>query len=230
MITEACIETPLEARLAAELGINRVELCTALDLGGLTPGSALVASCARYLPVHVMVRPRPGSFFYSSEELKLMEAEIASAAITGAKGVVLGCLDEMNQLHPVNGHFAIIAQALGLEITFHRAFDFISNHQEALDQLIQWNFTRLLTSGKQATAEAGIETVRELVQQAKGRIQIMAGSGVNPANCKQLAQAGVDALHFSIRKPRASSLPWGMGTDYLPDPEKALQILNVLTA
>ena len=227
---KACIETLAEAKLAAKHGLNRVELCAALDLGGLTPTEALISACAEVVEVHAMVRPRAGDFVYTEEEIELMLCEVRNAKKAGASGVVFGCLTPANEIDfALTQRLVLAAQSVGLKTTFHRAFDFVLDPENTLEKLIELGIDRVLTSGGKSTAIAGLSQITSLIETSKGRIQIMAGSGVNATNAKALKTTRVDALHFSIRKPSGSLLPLGMGANYEPDEEKILTILNSLS-
>lgn len=226
---EACIETLAEAKLAAKHGLNRVELCSALDLGGLTPSAALIKQVAAVIETHVMIRPRAGDFVYSLDEVNLMQQDIRNAAELGATGVVFGCLTNLNEVDEnANRQLLETAKAAGLQCTFHRAFDFVFDMNEALEKIIVLGFNRILTSGGQATAVAGLTAIKKLVSQANGRIQLMAGSGVNGGNAHLFSEIGVDAIHFSIRKKRNSIGSLSMGANYDVDEEKIVAILKAL--
>ncbi|MGB0522229.1 MAG: copper homeostasis protein CutC [Flammeovirgaceae bacterium] len=210
---EYCIDS-LEGALAAKkYGADRVELCSALQIGGLTPSYGLIQSCTQVgIEVHAMIRPIEGDFVYSTAEIVMMEQDITIAHQAGAKGVVFGCLNNHNMPHLThNERLLKTAKNLGLTVTFHRAFDLVAQAHQALAQLIDLGFDRLLTSGQQAKAIQGIDLIQNLVQQAKGSIEIMVGSGVNASNAKQLAAIGVDALHFSIHQTHNATGNLGMG-------------------
>lgn len=229
MKLEACIETLAEAKLAAAHNINRVELCAALDLGGLTPTAALISACAEVIEVHAMIRPRGGDFVYTADEQNLMLADVQNAKKAGATGVVFGSLLPTGKIDfALTQRLVLEAKKLGLQTTFHRAFDFVTNQQKALEELIDLNINRVLTSGGKPTAIVGLEEIAQVVKTANGRIEIMAGSGVNATNAAVLKAINVDALHFSIRKPTGSVLPLGMGANYAPDEEKVLGVLSTL--
>lgn len=229
MKLEACIETLAEAKLAAAHNINRVELCAALDLGGLTPTAALISACAEVIEVHAMIRPRGGDFVYTADEQNLMLADVQNAKKAGATGVVFGSLLPTGKIDfALTQRLVLEAKKLGLHTTFHRAFDFVTNQQKALEELIDLNINRVLTSGGKPTAIVGLEEIAQVVKTANGRIEIMAGSGVNATNAAVLKAINVDALHFSIRKPTGSVLPLGMGANYAPDEEKVLGVLSTL--
>ena len=229
MKIEACIETLAEARLAAKHGFDRVELCSGLDVGGLTPTAALISACAEVIEVHAMIRPRAGDFVYAEEEIELMVYEVRNAKKDGATGVVFGCLTHDSKIDFAGTQRLVLAaQKAGLKTTFHRAFDFVPDQPKALVKLIELGVGRILTSGGKPTAIAGLEDIKQLVKLANGHIEIMAGSGVNAMNAKTLKTAEIDALHFSIRKPVGSLLPLAMGGNYQPDEDKILAILKSL--
>jgi copper homeostasis protein len=230
MKLEACIETLAEAKLAAKHGIDRVELCSALDLGGLTPSAALIKASAKIIETHVLIRPRAGDFVYTTEEIEWMNAEIVLAAKYGASGVVFGCLNHFNQVDVDNNKRLVnTAKKAGLQCTFHRAFDFIFEMDTVLELIIDLGFQRILTSGGQATAKNGLNQIMKLITKANGRIEIMAGSGVNASNIKTIQAAGVDAAHFSIRKKQNRIVSLNMGAQYEVDEEKMLNIIKTLT-
>jgi copper homeostasis protein len=227
MKLEACIETLAEAKLAAAHNLNRVELCVALDLGGLTPTAALISACAEVIEVHAMIRPRGGDFVYTAEEENLMLAEMQNAKKAGATGVVFGCLLPSGEIDfALTQRLVLEAKKAGLQTTLHRAFDFVTDQQKALEELMDLGIDRVLTSGGKPSAIAGLEEIARLVKTANGRIEIMAGSGVNATNAEALKATNIDALHFSIRKPTGSVLPLAMGVNYAPDVEKIQAIIN----
>ncbi|MCG8372890.1 MAG: hypothetical protein MI700_05135 [Balneolales bacterium] len=232
MILEWSIESIAEMNVARELGIRRVELCSSLDLGGLTPSSALIEACCKIRgpEVHVMIRPRAGDFVYSANELLLMLSNIEIAKKYGAKGVVFGALTKKGRLDEVALKQLIDqSKSLDLDVTFHRAFDVIQNPVQAMQQLIELDVNRILTSGQQVKAEQGIDLIQQLVESAQGKVQIMAGSGVNASNAPLFIRAGVDALHCTARKKLNRPPEFGMGNQYEPDPEKIEAILHVLS-
>ena len=228
---EVCIDSIQEAVVASDLGIDRLEVCAALDLGGLTPGPGFIQQCAKITGIesHIMIRPRAGNFTYSEKELEVMRRDIEFAAEKACAGVVFGLLDTDNQVDLEHSSQLLeIARGNGLEATFHRAFDQVSHPEQALEQLIELGFDRVLTSGLQPLAIQGLSTIRELVEQAAGRIQIMAGSGVNPTNAPLLLTTGVQALHFSARKNVADASGMNMGDSYLPKPDKIVAIKEAI--
>lgn len=202
---EICIEAP-EAAVAARLGgADRVELCSALSLGGLTPSHGLIAeTVARCgLPVHVLVRPRAGNFVYSSEELRVIARDIEAAKQLGAAGVVVGVLDAAGEVD-----FARLQEwvklAAPLEVTFHRAIDRSRDLTQSLERAIEAGCARVLTSGGMPTVSDGADALAALVAQAAGRIRIAAGGGVTQQSATRLLQATPIDLHASLRKHGAA--------------------------
>jgi len=212
MIFEICADSYEAVLLAKKYAIKRVELCSALSVGGLTPSIGLIQKCAqiREVEVHVMIRHKEGGFVYSDLDIQIMEKDIKAAKEAGANGVVIGCLSNDNKTERTqNKRLLSLAKKLGLEVTFHRAFDFCTDSKATLEEIIDLGFDRLLTSGQAKTAEDGIPIIKNLVDQANGRIQIMAGAGVNERNALKISDVGVDALHFTIHNK--NEINSGMG-------------------
>jgi copper homeostasis protein len=217
--TELCAYSVEAVGTAAAEGVTRVELCASPSEGGTTPSAAAIAvarvvsshfaAAQGNLPVElsVMIRPRGGDFLYSDVEFAQMRHEIVYARECGADGVVFGLLTPEGDVDVARTR-ELVALAQPLECTFHRAFDVTRDWRRALEEVISTGCRRILTSGQMATAPEGIATIRELVRAADGRIEIMAGSGVNPGNARELAAAGVDALHFSARAVRRGGMTY----------------------
>ncbi len=197
---EICAYSVEAALTAQKTGADRVELCSAFAEGGLTPSAGAIRLARKYLKIelYVMIRPRGSDFCYNEIEIEQMFRDIDFAKSCGANGVALGVLQP-------NGHVNItrtrelVQFAAPLKTTFHRAFDMTVDPFRALDDAVICGCRRILTSGGKKTAAEGIETIRELVCRADGRIDIMAGSGVNPANARIFIDAGVQALHLSAK-------------------------------
>ena len=207
MTTELCTYTRNACDIARRTGVERIELCAAPLEGGTTPSAGLIRY-ARSLPglrLSVMIRPRGGDFLYTDDEVALMAEEIRLVREYGADGVVFGLLTPDGEVDETRTA-QLVREAEGMEVTFHRAFDMACDLEEALEAAVAAGCRRILTSGGRNTAVEGIDTLRALVAQAAGRIELMAGSGVNPSNVRQLAATGVDAVHFSARSVR----PGGM--------------------
>jgi copper homeostasis protein len=213
--TELCAYSVEAVRTAARLGATRVELCASPTEGGTTPSAATIAMArevageraGRPLELSVMIRPRGGDFLYDDEEFEQMRRDIAFAKNAGADGVVFGLLTPEGEVD-VTRTRELVNLAMPMESTFHRAIDVARDPVRALEDIVAAGCRRVLTSGGRATALEGIDTIREMVRVAAGRIEIMAGSGVNPANGRTLAATGVDALHFSARAVREGGMEY----------------------
>ncbi len=230
MKLELCIDSFAEAVIAHHYHFDRIELCSALSIGGITPSAGLIQKCSSIagIETHVMIRPRGGNFVYSSDELKIMQKDIHIAAELGANGVVFGMLDRFDQINIAANRILIkIAQSFNLNTTFHRAFDLVKNPNKSLMEIIDLGFDRILTSGKQQKAIDGIKKIEDLLEHANGKIQIMAGSGINADNARQFQNIGIDALHFTARKLK-SEKSLEMGKSYSPDTSKIEGVLNAL--
>lgn len=183
VLLEICV-TSLEYALAAErAGADRIELCSDLDCGGVTPSDGLMKAIRAQLriPIHVLIRPRAGDFFYSAEEFSTMRRQIQNAKGLNMDGIVLGVLDQDSQVDIVRTR-ELVELAHPLPVTFHRAFDQTRCSQKSLEAVIHTGASRLLTSGCCPNAIQGLSTLTGLVRQAKGRLSVMPGSGITPAN------------------------------------------------
>jgi len=201
MKLEFCIDKLDGMRAAAKYGADRVELCKDLEVGGLTPEAAMVRACSQIstIEIHVMIRNTTNGFVYSSDDINNMKEGIKTMKEAGASGVVFGCLDPIGNLcQDHNDELIQLSRKLGMEATFHRAFDDCADPLAGLESIMRSGFDRLLTSGQKDTAIEGVELIKTLVQKAEKRIEVMAGSGVNGSNTSALIQTGVDALHFTI--------------------------------
>ena len=198
---EVCCADLQSVRAAMEGGAHRVELCEALEVDGLTPSAEMMAEAIGLgIPVQVLIRPRQGDFVYDKTEVQSMLEGIRLAKRLGANGVVIGALKPDGSIDEETVR-RLAAEAKGLSITFHRAFDVCARPMEALEQIIALGCHRLLTSGQAPTAEQGIPLIKRLVRQAAGRLSIMPGSGVNPGNARLiLSETGAREIHGSLRQ------------------------------
>ena len=194
---EVCVDSVDGLNAAIAGGADRIELCSALDVGGLTPGPGLMQAAADALiECHAMIRPRPGDFIVTSSDRQAMLADVAAARQMGLKGVVLGASYADTTLDDVT--LQILVDASGaMEKTLHRVFDLTADPSAALDTAVALGFTRILTSGQASSAPQGAAVLESLVKQAAGRIQIMAGGGVTVGSVPQLLSTGLDAIHAS---------------------------------
>lgn len=208
---EFCVTDLKGAQVAREYGADRIELCTDLTTGGLTPSFGLIESCSTIIETHVLIRPRAGHFHYSEAEVDLMISDIRAAAKAGASGVVFGCLTKDQEIAiEANKRMLETSSKWRLISTFHRAFDRIqANGDLALESVIELGFQRILTSGQAPSAIRGIKTLQRWQDENNGRIQLMAGGGVGPENAALLLAAGVDALHCSIHQKEGADNPMG---------------------
>ncbi|MBX0289101.1 copper homeostasis protein CutC [Hymenobacter sp. HSC-4F20] len=185
---EICAGSVQSAVAAQAGGAHRLELCQNLEQGGITPSFGLVQRVLSLvsIPVFVLIRPRPGNFCYSPDELAIMVTDIAQCRELGCAGVVLGVLDAQGRVDLPRCR-ALLKAAGPLPVTFHRAFDACPDQAQALEDVVALGCQRILTSGGQATAEAGQAQLAALVRQAAGRICIMPGAGIRPSNIWALA-------------------------------------------
>lgn len=198
---------------AKEGGASRIELCSGLSEGGLTPSAGMVkAAVASGIPnINVLIRPRSGDFLYSSEEVDVMEYDIRNAVGAGATGIVIGALTPEGNVD-VDVCRRLIEAARNIpgkkiNVTFHRAFDLSRDADKSMADIVDLGCDCLLTSGMANSAIRGIPLLKELAERWGDRITIMAGSGVNPANVVEIVSAtGVKAIHSTARKPVASRM------------------------
>ena len=213
MIIEVCCPDIPSVHRAVEGRADRIELCTALELDGLTPSREeireAVALChGNGVKVHVLVRSREGNFVYNESEVQQMSDEIVMSLEEGADGIVIGALTEDGALDiPTCQKWIAVAKEWQKEqgraelgITFHRAFDVCNNPMQALEEIISMGCNRLLTSGQKPSAFEGIPMLKELVQASVGRLCILAGAGVSAENYLEIAnQTGVTEVHGSFK-------------------------------
>ena len=208
MILEIAANSVASALAAQDGGAGRVELCAALELGGLTPSHAQIALARERLriPLVVLIRPRAGDFLYSELECETMQRDIETCAALGCDGVVLGVLDAEGNVDIVRCR-ALVAAAGKLGVTFHRAFDLSRDPAQALEDIVALGCECILTSGAQASAVDGAALIRDLVVQANGRLAVMPGAGITAQNIAALAAAtGAHEFHASAKH----QLPSGM--------------------
>jgi copper homeostasis protein len=197
---EVCIDTPEGFHAAVAGGADRIELCAALDLGGLTSSPGLMALAAKSsIPVYAMIRPRAGDFVFGGQDEAVMLGDIDAVRSAGLAGVVIGANRSDGRLD-VALLERLMRHADGLGVTLHRAFDLVPDPFEALDMAMQLGVERILTSGLVPKAIDGADLLRQLVDRAGERLSIMPGSGVNTANVVELlSRTGAREVHGSCR-------------------------------
>ena len=198
MILEVCCGSAEDVLIAAQAGAHRVELNSALFLGGLTPSiGAMTVARQVSIPIMAMVRPRQGGFCYTEMEFETMLEDARLLLENGADGIVFGCLQEDGRIDAARCRKLL--EVIGdKESVFHRAIDVTPDWKEALDTLIELGVTRVLTSGQAPSVLYGMETVRDMVAYAAGRIEILPGAGIRPGNVRQiLSGTGCSQFHCS---------------------------------
>lgn len=202
MLLEICAGSVQSALAAERGGAHRIELCSHLMAGGLTPSAAAVLFAMEQItiPLHVLIRPRVGHFVYSTLEIEQMRRDIAFCQSHGVAGVVFGALRADGQLDEVANR-QLIEAAGPMQLTFHRAFDDLDQPHKALESLIRWGFHRVLTSGQAPTALEGLSLIKNLVKSAEERIIILPGSGLNSKNVREFVKhTQAKEIHASAKK------------------------------
>lgn len=187
ILKEACVGSYIEAKKAEDLGADRIELCDNLNEGGTTPslGTIKIAKETISVPIFPIIRPRGGNFIFSEEEIKIMERDIELCKSLNIDGVVIGALTSNNEIDE-DAIIRLIEKAKGMNITFHMAFDLIDNRKAAIDKLIQLGVNRILTKGGNKSAMNNLDILRETVEYAGNRINILAGGGITKDNYKYI--------------------------------------------
>jgi copper homeostasis protein len=224
-ILEACIDSVESAQAVKDNGCNRVELCSALFEGGLTPTPGTVRRIQQTSGVDIMamIRPRGGDFCYSAEEFEVMKEDLKIMKELGVTGVVFGILKEDGTIDKER-NAELIALARPLKVTFHRAFDVTPDPFAALETLIELGVERILTSGQDKSVLEGIELIAELHKKAAGRIILMPGGGISERNFRRIHETlgfgeyhvGLGSWKESAMKFRRSYVPMG-GALYPPE-------------
>lgn len=201
---EVCIGSVADALSAEAAGADRVELCAATEVGGLTPSLGLLervlAACR--LPVIAMVRPRPGGFAYSSTEFAVALRDAEHMLAAGAAGIAFGFLTSDGKIDAARTR-ELVELAGDRESVFHRAFDFVPDPLAAADELVKLGVRRVLTSGKAATAIAGANVIRATRDRVAGQLEVMPGGGITAATVVELVQlTGCDQLHVGASLPQ----------------------------
>jgi copper homeostasis protein len=206
ILLEVCVDTPEGLAAAVAGGASRIELCAALDLGGLTPPPGMMALASRVpIPVYAIIRPRAGNFIYDADNEAAMMADIDAVRAAGLAGVVIGAsLSDMTLDVPLLRRLTQRAEGLG--VTLHRAFDLVPDPVVALDQAIELGVERILTSGLKVGVSDGLAVLKMLVERAGDRVSIMPGGGVNLETAEAVVrETGAHEVHSSCRRLVAST-------------------------
>jgi copper homeostasis protein len=200
MLLEVAVDSLERATAAERAGAHRLELCVDLMAGGLTPGIDLIrlVRAKVRIPIHVMVRPRPGDFVYSATEFEEMKASIKTIAAENVQGIVTGVLLPNSSVDAPRTR-ELVTLASPMRVTFHRAFDATPDLAAALEEVALTGAHRILTSGGTADAQIGARPLRSLIEQAGNRITILPGGGLHPGNLAEVARAtGARELHTGL--------------------------------
>jgi len=235
---EVCANSVASALAAQEGGAIRVELCSNLGEGGTTPSIGQITQARKLLQIQlfVIIRPRGGDFLYSDHEFAIMKEDIRQCVQLNCNGVVFGILLPNGQVDKKRCR-ELLSIAKPLSATFHRAFDMCADPVQALEDIIDLGFTRILTSGGETTAAAGASQIAKLIKQAQDRISIMPGSGINEQNLEMLLQStGAREFHATARSKVNSAMIYrnanaliGYHTDeYLHDITDSSRVKNLV--
>jgi len=198
MILEICTTSVQSSINAETAGAHRIELCTELAVGGITPSYGLLKEVIKSITidVFVLVRPRSGNFTYSDAEFEIMKHDIQMCKDLDCAGIVSGVLNSDNTID-IKRTQELIKLSAPLPFTFHRAFDWTPNPEQALNDLINIGVTKVLTSGQSPSAIEGLELLKQLKDQAQDKLLILPGGGVNSENAIKFKQARFTEIHAS---------------------------------
>ncbi|MDO4789537.1 MAG: copper homeostasis protein CutC [Porphyromonas sp.] len=243
MILEICANSVASCIAAQEGGAQRIELCAGIPEGGTTPSYGMVKKAREAVSIglYIIIRPRGGDFLYSPTEVEEMIEDIKIFKTLGVDGFVFGALTPDGEVDKEICK-RLIEAAEGFPTTFHRAFDMAKDPKQALEDIIELGFERILTSGCMPNALEGVSNIAMLVREAQDRIAIMAGCGVNASNVHEIVQmTGVKEVHGSFRSPIESKMRYrnsvvSMGGTVVveeystpqTDAEKVKEIINII--
>ena len=232
MIVEICANSFESAMAAQSGGADRIELCTQLAVGGLTPSRHLIKKVVSKLsiPIHVLIRPRKGDFCYSKEELNIMKNDIEFCKNIGCSGVVSGVLQSDLTIDLIATK-QLIEAANGIDFTFHRAFDCVKDPLVSLENLIDLKIKRVLSSGLKPSAIEGISLLSDMNKIANQQIEIMPGSGINLGNVLRFKNKGFTSIHLSAtQQPEKKSASFFEGgTEGVSDEKTIRKIMSLVS-
>lgn len=234
---EICVDSLQSARNAIQGGAMRLEVCSALSEGGLTPSPGLIKQIRSFtrVPIYAMIRIRKGNFVYDREEIEAMLYDLRILKDHCVNGFVFGALTTNNDVD-CDVCKEIISAARPLPVTFHRAFDETLEPSRSMEVLIDLGFERILTSGQKNTALEGLELLKELVVGAKNRIIIMPGAGITKNNISKIKQCGAREFHASAKRRiqminGPNGIRFGDGKDNfidMTDAELVKELINIV--
>ena len=198
LVVECCANSIESAINGQKGGTNRIELCTELESGGITPlhKEITLAKSLLNIPIFVLIRPRKGNFIYTEKEFQQIISDIEFCKKSGCEGVVIGSLNLDGSINKEQTS-EMVKIAKPMEVTFHRAFDESKDIENDLNSIISCGCDRLLTSGKEENVELGYKNLKKIIQLSEGRIKVMAGSGVSHTNIEKLYNIGIREFHLS---------------------------------
>jgi len=217
---EICADSVESATVAEAAGAGRIELCSALAEGGVTPSAGLLeaARLNTGIKIHVLIRPRSGDFLYSDSEFSVMRRDIEVAGENGADGIVTGILNRDGTID-VERTALLAEYAAPMSLTFHRAFDLCRDAKQGIEDVIATGAERVLTSGQAKSAIDGAPLIKSLISWSAGRIIIMPGGGIDEYNIGLLAaETGAREYHLSGRRQRESMMTFRRKGIYMGDP------------
>lgn len=220
LVVEICTDSVESATVAEAAGAGRIELCSALAEGGVTPSAGLIEAVRRNtgIRIHVLIRPRSGDFLYNDSEFSVMRRDIDVAGECGADGIVTGILRSDGTVD-VERTALLAEYAAPMSLTFHRAFDLCRDPKKGLEDIITTGAKRILTSGQARSAIEGAPLIKSLISGAAGRIIIMPGGGIDEYNIGLLASStGAMEYHLSGRKQAESMMTFRRKGIYMGDP------------
>ena len=219
-LVEICVDSVESATIAEAAGAGRIELCSALSEGGVTPSAGLIDSVRQNtgIKLHVLIRPRGGDFLYSDNDFSVMRRDIDMAGEYGADGIVTGILNRDGTVD-LERTALLTEYAAPMSVTFHRAFDMCRDPKKALEDIVSAGAARILTSGQARTAIEGARLIKSLCAESAGKIIVMPGGGIDEYNIALLAgTTGATEYHLSGRRQRESLMTFRRKGIYMGDP------------